>query len=107
MVSSGTWVGWRSVILVTLAKAEAAAAIDNDYTQKKSVILTMNSSWEVLAEVDMENNAVNVESSSTVDSEHSKVFLCWRPDGTLCAISSVDASDSMRKIRIYERETAG
>jgi hypothetical protein len=45
---------------LTLAEAEAAAAIDNDYTQKKSVILTMNSSWEVLAEVDMENNAVNV-----------------------------------------------
>jgi elongator complex protein 1 len=103
-IQAGAWSPDGEVLLlVTLAEAEAA----DDESKKKSVILTMNSSWEVLAEVDMENtSAGNVDSTvNSVDSEHAKVFLCWRPDGTLCAISSVDASDSMRKIRIYERET--
>jgi hypothetical protein len=77
----------------------------------------MNSNWEVLAEVGMENAGnvdVNVNNSSnnnvnvnadSIGLKESQVFMCWRPDGTLCAISSVDASDSVRKIRIYERET--
>lgn len=105
-IEAGAWSPDGEVLLL-VTFVEAA----QDETKKKSVILTMNSSWEVLAEVDMENAAAaNTDYSDSVcggseQHDNSRVFLCWRPDGTLCAISSVDASDSLRKIRIYERET--
>ena len=62
-------------------------------------LMTMNASFEVLSEVRIPNY---IPSSL---GESSKISVCWRPDGSLCAVSSVDAEDSMRNIRIYKRET--
>eukprot|EP00536_Pseudo-nitzschia_multiseries_P004484 jgi/Psemu1/253661/estExt_Genewise1Plus.C_740091 len=59
----------------------------------------MNASFEVLAEVRIPNYVP----SST--SPESRISVVWRPDGSLCAVSSVDAEDSMRNVRIYKRET--
>jgi len=73
----------------TIATATATEAT------RKSVLLTMNSEWEVLREVNFETHDVDTD----------KVSVCWRPDSTLCAVSSVDAADSVRKIRIYDRDT--
>mmetsp|Transcript_8246 Transcript_8246/g.24364 ORF Transcript_8246/g.24364 Transcript_8246/m.24364 type:complete len:1393 (-) Transcript_8246:1544-5722(-) len=64
-----------------------------------SHLMTMNASFEVLAEVRIPNY---VPSSTSSDSS---ISVAWRPDGSLCAVSSVDAEDSMRNVRIYKRET--
>lgn len=62
-------------------------------------LMTMNASFEVLSEVRIPNYIPSSESES------SNISVAWRPDGSLCAVSSVDAEDSMRNIRIYQRET--
>ena len=59
-----------------------------------SRLMTMNTQFEVLAEVTIPRHS----------SEH-PVSLAWRPDSTLLAVSSVDEEDGVRKIRIYRRET--
>ena len=62
-------------------------------------LMTMNASFEVLSEVRIPNYVPSASGAA------SKISVCWRPDGSLCAVSSVDAEDSMRNIRIYKRET--
>ncbi|OEU20470.1 IKI3-domain-containing protein, partial [Fragilariopsis cylindrus CCMP1102] len=59
----------------------------------------MNASFEVLAEI---NIPKYIPSSTSVDS---RISATWRPDGSLCAVSSIDVEDSMRNVRIYKRET--
>jgi hypothetical protein len=50
-IEAGAWSPDRELfLLVTFAEAE------HDETAKKSVLLSMNSNWEVLAEVAMENS---------------------------------------------------
>jgi elongator complex protein 1 len=59
----------------------------------RTVLLTMNSEWHVLAEVDLEQPH---------DPAY-PVYLSIRPsDGTLCAVSSVDRDNSTRKVRFYQ-----
>lgn len=69
--------------LVTLTEGEDGTL--------QSVLLSMSSAFEVVAEVQIENH------------DH-EVSICWRPDSALLAISSVDRSDNERKVRIYRRE---
>jgi len=76
-----------------------SAADDEDETKSKSVIMTMNSQFEVMTEITIPTYIP----SSTGDNVG--LSVAWRPDGTLCAISAVDADDKMRKVRIYKRET--
>lgn len=72
---------------------------NNDPPEINAHLMTMNASFEVLAEVRIPKY---VPSSA---SKESKISVTWRPDGSLCAVSSVDAEDSMRNVRIYKRET--
>ncbi|GAX19572.1 elongator complex protein 1 [Fistulifera solaris] len=61
----------------------------------RTVLLTMNSEWHVLAEVDLEQPHDPAFS----------VYVAIRPsDATLCAVSSVDRGDddTTRKIRFYQ-----
>lgn len=73
--------------------------VDNGEGGKNSVLLSMNAQLEVLAEVVVEENVV-----APAEEEESAVSMVWRPDGTLCAVSSVDSSDNVRRIRTYSRE---
>ena len=57
-----------------------------------TVLLTLNSEWDVLAEV-------------PCACQGEEVSLCWKPDGQRLAISAMDDDDSQRKIRIYARAT--
>jgi len=67
--------------------------------QINSHLMTMNTSFEVLAEITIPKY---IPSSTSVDS---KISVAWRPDGNFCAVSSVDAEDTMRNVRIYKGET--
>jgi IKI3 family len=76
-------------------------------SRRRFVVLCMNAQWDVLAETDLEEACVlaNDNGSSSHRDAASEILICWRPDATLFAVSSVDASDRQRKIRIYQRET--
>lgn len=76
-----------------------SALDDDDESRTKSVLMTMNAQFEVMAEVTI---PTYIASSA---SEDARVTVAWRPDGTLCALSTVDAEDSTRKVRIFKRET--
>ena len=76
-----------------------SAADDDDGTKSKSVVMTMNSQFEVMAEI----NVPTYVGSQTA--ANMSVSVAWRPDGTLCAVSAVDADDNVRKVRVYKRET--
>ena len=62
-------------------------------------LMTMNATFEVLAEVAIPQY---IPSLASVDS---LISVAWRPDGKFCSVSSVDAVDTMRNVRIYKRET--
>jgi elongator complex protein 1 len=90
-VDAAAWSRDREVlVLVTTAEA------DDDPTQQKSVLLSMNTQFEVLAEVEIEKHV------SRNASKDAKVSIYW--SGTTCAVSGVDAADNMRKIRWYKKE---
>jgi elongator complex protein 1 len=78
-----------------------SAADDEDETKTKSVLMSMNSQFEVLAEITI----ASYLPSSDPESVAARVSVAWRPDGSLCAMSSVDAADKTRNVRIYKRET--
>lgn len=88
---------------------------NNDEVKNKTscVLMTMNGQFEVLAEVSIPQFVACCASSSTnginstdINSkDQNRISVTWRPDGTLCAVSSVDSDDEMRKIRIYKRDT--
>jgi elongator complex protein 1 len=61
--------------------------------QRRFVLLAMTAEWDVLSETDLE------ECDASAD-----FTVCWRPDSSLFAVSSVDVVDQQRKIRIYRRD---
>ena len=95
------------LLLTTTDKDEAEATStntsNNGNINYKSVLLTLNNQWEVLAEVELE----------IPHATQYPVSMTWRPDGSLCAVSSVDYYSFLdnddakpkRKIRIYQRDT--
>jgi elongator complex protein 1 len=72
---------------------------DEDETKTKSVLIAMNTQFEVLAEVTIPSFV------PSPDHQDVQVSVAWRPDGSLCAVSSIDEGDKMRKVRMYKRET--
>lgn len=72
---------------------------------KKSVLLLMNTQWEVLAETTIDNHVPTADSGSGINNTDASVSIAWRPDGSLCAISSLCAADNNRKVTIYKRES--
>jgi elongator complex protein 1 len=93
-LEAAVWSPDREVLLMV-----TAAADDEDETKTKSVMLTMNTQWEVLAEVNIETYVASSEAKDAT------VSAVWRPDGTLFSVSTVDAADDTRKVRIYRRDT--
>eukprot|EP00934_Nitzschia_sp_Nitz4_P008528 Nitzschia sp. Nitz4//scaffold3_size479765//68737//72891//NITZ4_000026-RA/size479765-processed-gene-0.86-mRNA-1//-1//CDS//3329550536//8518//frame0 len=93
-LEAAAWSPDREVLLMVTSVAD-----EEDEAKSKSVLMTMNSQFEVLSEV---NIPTFVSSRATAEST---ISLAWRPDGTLCAMSAIDADDSVRKIRIYKRDT--
>ena len=91
-LEAGQWSPDREVLLLV-------TFVDNEEGGKNSVILSMNAEWDVLAETTIEPH---IPGSRGDDSD---VHVCWRPDATLCAVSTVDVVDQTRRIRTYKRES--
>lgn len=86
----------ESLLLLTFEDAGNVELSDvNASPKRNSVLLLMNSRWEVLAETTIDNHV------PTEQSVESSVLLSYRPDGFLCAVSTVDVVDNMRKIRFF------
>ena len=87
--------------LLTFSEEEEednTASNENPAGTKNSALLLMNTQWEVLAETNIERH------TPSGDSKDSAVSICWRPDGSLVALSTVDVADNLRKIRIFKRD---
>ena len=66
--------------------------------EQKIVLLSMNSSFEILAEVELcRSGSTNGEATSPI------ISVAWRPDSSLVAVSFVDPDSSERRIQIYKR----
>lgn len=110
-IHAGAWSPDKEILLlVTLTRQDDD---DNDESSSdnrtlKSVLLSMNAQFEVLEEVDMESHRFidyNNTYLSQDEEQQLSVSVCWRPDSSLFAVSSVDVVDTVRKVRIYKRET--
>ena len=67
--------------------------------RKRPVLMTMNA-----REVSVEPNVTSSPSSSSSSSTSSRnVSLSWRPNGSALVLSTVDASDLVRRRRTYSR----
>ena len=96
----------------------------NDYDTRIPILMTMNTQYEVLSEVRLVPALVPLhhDSNSNNDDNHSNnnaITLCWRPDSTSLAISTMDApspttsvnnnsnnnNKPIRRIRTYHRTT--
>jgi elongator complex protein 1 len=95
-LEAGQWSPDREVLLLV-------TFVDNEEGGKNSVLLSMNAEWEVLAETTIESHVPY--NSTTTGEQDSSVQMCWRPDATLCAVSTVDVVDQTRRIRTYKKET--
>lgn len=93
-LEAAAWSPDREVLLMVTSTAD-----EEEESKTNSVLLSMNSHFEVLAEITI---SPFVPSGSSNDS---RISVSWRPDGSLCAVSSVDVDDNTRKVRIYKRET--
>jgi elongator complex protein 1 len=93
-LEAGVWSPDGEVLLIV-----TSVTPDDNENETNSVVLTMNSQFEVLAEVTIDSY---IPSRNGAEYE---VSVAWRPDGRLCSVSSVDSSDSTRKVRIYKRDT--
>lgn len=82
-----------------LLMVTSAADDDEEEPKKKSVLMTMNSQFEVMAEITIPDYLASHMADNL------GVSVAWRPDGSLCAMSAVDAEDNVRKVRVYKRET--
>jgi elongator complex protein 1 len=87
------------LLMVTSTEEDTEENLPENDPRINSRLMTMNTHFEILAEVTI---PAYVPSATSVDAD---ISLAWRPDGTLCAVSSVDVEDGVRKIRIYNRET--
>ena len=113
-LESGGWSPDGEVLaLVTFAsdEDEDGNKVGNVYDPKVKVpiLMTMNTQYEVLAEMRLEPCLVPLHSSNDYGSPHSNsISICWRPDSSSLAVSTVDANvnnKALRKVRTYNRTT--
>jgi len=102
-IKAGCWSPDKEVLaLYTHTDSEEGQAdVQQRDIEKPPALMTMNAQFEVLAEVVPESNILP---SASLVADEASVCMCWRPDGTAVAISSVDVSDNTRRIRTYSRE---
>ena len=103
-IRTASWNFDRSVLVLVTSIAdeeeEGMAATSHNHDtptdvkkpERHSVLLSLNTEWDVLAEVRIDR----------IDDQH-PVSLCWTQ--TQLAINAVDQSDQLRKIRIYHGDT--
>lgn len=89
-IHAAAWSPDKEVLLLV-----TAAEDDEDHNQQKSVLLTMSSQFDVLAEE-------KIERMSLSGDDH-EVAVCWTRSSF--AVSSVDEVDNQRKIRIFKGDT--
>lgn len=93
-LEAAAWSPDGEVLLMVTSTAD-----EEDENETNSVLLSMNSQFEVLAEI------IISPYISASNAPGARISVAWRPDGSLCAVSSVDKADNTRKVRIYKRET--
>ena len=74
---------------------------EEDHEKKTCVLLSMNTQFDVLAEVQIDQFMSSDNNNN--DDDDVAVTACWQTDGSQCAVSSVN--DGVRYVRIYDRET--
>lgn len=105
----GAWSPDREVLaLVTFASDD-----DEDVVQSREegaqvpILMTMNTQYDILAEVHLEPSLVPVHVEETP--HEYALCLCWRPDSSTLAVSSMDSNVNgrgpLRRIRTYNRTT--
>jgi len=80
-----------------------------DLALKVPILMTMNTQYEILSEVRLDSCLFPVDSDNTGRFLHpNAILLCWRPDSSSLAVSTMDAVDNnkvLRRIRTYHRTT--
>ncbi|KAL3765880.1 hypothetical protein ACHAW5_002113 [Stephanodiscus triporus] len=113
-LESGGWSPDGEVLaLVTFAsdEDEDGNKIENvkNPESKVPILMTMNTEYEVLAETRLDPCLVPLHSNSIDCSPHSNsISICWRPNSSSLAVSTVDANvnnKALRRIRTYNRTT--
>ena len=101
-ISAGCWSPDKEVLaLYTHTDPEEEERSGDNDAPVLPALMTMNAQFEVLSEIVPELSVL--PSSSTV-AEEATVSICWRPDGTAVAVSTLDSSDCVRRIRTYKRD---
>lgn len=109
--------GWSPdgevLALVTFAsgadEAGNASISFNGTEAKVPILMTMNTQYEILSEVRMDPCLFSLHSNDSVGHlPPNNISLCWRPDSSSLAVSTMDANFShtaLRRIRTYHRTT--
>lgn len=91
---------------------ESVANGNKDPDVKIPILMTMNTQYEILSEVHLDPCLFALRSANDVnDSLHpNAISLCWRPDSSSLAISTMDVNVTkdnkpLRRIRTYNRTT--
>ncbi|CAJ1907794.1 unnamed protein product [Cylindrotheca closterium] len=92
-LESAAWSPDGEVLIIVTATDD-----DEDEAKQNSVLISMNSQFEVLEEVTIPKVV------TSQGNDDAQVSVAWRPDGSICAVSSIDEEDNMRKVRMYKRE---
>ena len=109
-IEAALWSPDREVLALY---THTAADGDDPGAGQVPALMTMNAQFEVLAEVVTEDDVPRGGGSgggsggggAGADADpDASVAMCWRPDGTAVAVSSVDSADGVRRIRTYGRE---
>lgn len=83
----------------------------NDTEAKVPILMTMNTQYEILSEVRMDPCLFPHHSNSNTyagNLQSNNLSLCWRPDSSALAVSTMNAnfsSTALRQIRTYHRTT--
>ncbi|KAL7542565.1 hypothetical protein ACHAXR_012383 [Thalassiosira sp. AJA248-18] len=113
--------GWSPdgevLALVTFASDEDEDGDNDEVVSPKDpeakipILMTMNTQYEILSEVRLDSSLFPVRSVEEADdgSLHpNSISLCWRPDSSSLAVSTMDAdvnNKPLRRIRTYHRTT--
>ncbi|KAL3822896.1 hypothetical protein ACHAXA_010679 [Cyclostephanos tholiformis] len=113
-LESGGWSPDGEILaLVTFAsdEDEDGNKIGNaNYPDAKiPILMTMNTQYETLAEIRLDPCLIPLHSSDIYGYPHSNsISICWRPDSSTVAVSTVDTdvnNKAIRRIRTYNRTT--
>ncbi|KAL7546751.1 hypothetical protein ACHAWF_010084 [Thalassiosira exigua] len=75
---------------------------------KVPILMTMNTQYEILSEVRLDPCLVPLHSNGADSIHPNAISICWRPDSSSLAVSTMDANVNnkpLRRIKTYNRTT--